>query len=267
MASAREAPAAARRRNREGRCGAVSSVVSGVFASGGLCADPTRARGRALLPCQAEPATIAHVSDDFGLLLAHGRRATPGRARVSAGAGVDARRGSDAAHRLVGRRARSSSSRLRRRPDRWGGLPAQAIAPSSEGRPRRSSRSASVMIGEGLARYRPDRAATPCAKAYLQAETLPRARKVGVWQRIRRSMRQPRSEESLAALAEKEGDDRARRQCRLYRRDDGRHLSEFRQKSRPRRLRRDFPEECAYIPRSGMDSPFAARAGESASAA
>src|SRR5208283_2518886 len=57
--------------------------------------------------------------------------------------------------------------------------------------------------------------------------------------------------------------DRAVRQDRLDRRDDRRLLSEFREKSRAGRLRRDFQEESAYIRRPGMESPLAARTKDS----
>ncbi len=90
-------------------------------------------------------------------------------------------------------------------PDRWGRLPAQAIAASSDepGAPLVSV--GAVMIGEGLARYRPDIAAAPCAKAYLGAENRPREQKSGVWAEDPEVNASVASESSLEALAQKKG--------------------------------------------------------------
>lgn len=212
-------------------------------------------------PCslaKAEPAIVASVSPDFDIILADGCRAgfaglefprVPGETRDAALTRLIA--WLDGAQVFV--------EPLAAAPDRWGTLPVQVIAASSE-KPAAPLVSVGVaLIGEGLARYRPDRPAAPCAKAYLQAEALPRARKTGVWAEDPEIDASMASLATLEALLRKEGDDRARRQGRLNRRDDGSHLPEFREKSRPRRCRRDFQEEYAYIPGPGMDSPFAAR--------
>ena len=158
-------------------------------------------------PCslaKAEPATVASVSPDFGLLLSDGRRASLAGLEfpVSAGAARDA-----ALTRLIAwlEGAQVFIEPLATAPDRWGNLPAQVIAASSE-RPAAPLVSVGVdLIGEGLARYRPDRAAAPCAEAYLQAEALPRARKIGVWAEDPEIDASTAPEESLAALANRKG--------------------------------------------------------------
>ncbi len=158
-------------------------------------------------PCslaKAEPATVAGVSPDFDLILADGRRASLAGLEFprSPGGARDA-----ALTRLIvwldG--AEVFIELLAAAPNRWGSLPAQVVAASSE-KPTAPLVSVGVaLIGEGLARYRPDRAAAPCAKAYLQAEALPRARKTGLWAEDPEIDASTASQATLAALAEKKG--------------------------------------------------------------
>jgi endonuclease YncB( thermonuclease family) len=158
-------------------------------------------------PCslaKAEPATVASVSSDFSLLLADGRRISLAGLEFPplAGAARDA-----ALTRLIAwlDGAPIFVEPLAAAPDRWGNLPAQVIAASSE-KPAAPLVSVGVaLIGEGLARYRPDRAAAPCAKAYLQAEVLPRARKTGVWSEDPEIDASSAPEGSLEALADRKG--------------------------------------------------------------
>ncbi len=188
-----------------GGSGLFALVVSGLLVSTAALAQvpPAPEAG----PCSlagAEPATIAHVSDDFDLVLADGRRAT------LAGLEFPQAQGSirDAAlTRLIAwlDGAQIFVESLASAPDRWGRLPAQAIAPSSDesGAPLVSVGAA--MIGEGFARYRPDAAATPCAKAYLEAEKRPREQKAGVWAEEPEINASGASELALEALAQKKG--------------------------------------------------------------
>ena len=158
-------------------------------------------------PCslaKAEPETVASVSPDFGLLLSDGRRASLAGLEFprAAGAARDA-----ALTRLIAwlEDVQVFVEPLATAPDRWGNWPAQVIVASSKKPADPLVSLGVVLIGEGLARYRPDRAAAPCAKAYLQAETFPRARKVGVWAEDPEIDASTASEATLEALAEKKG--------------------------------------------------------------
>ncbi len=158
-------------------------------------------------PCslaKAEPATVASVSSNFGLLLADGRRASLAGLEFprSVGAARDA-----ALTRLIAwlEGAQVFVEPLATAPDRWGNLPAQVIAASSE-KPSAPLVSVGVaLLGEGLARYRPDRAVAPCAKAFLQAEARPRAQQAGAWAEDPEIDASTASEATLEALADKKG--------------------------------------------------------------
>ncbi|ARN80010.1 thermonuclease family protein [Methylocystis bryophila] len=158
-------------------------------------------------PCSlaaAEPATIARISDDFDFHLVDGRRTMLAGLEFPTAQGVTR----DAAlTRLIAwlEGAQVFVEPLAAAPDRWGRLPVQMSAASSDepGAPLVSV--GVVMIGEGLGRYRPDLAAASCAKAYLAAETLPRARRIGVWADDPEIDESKASEATFAALAQKKG--------------------------------------------------------------
>jgi len=158
-------------------------------------------------PCSlaaAEPATIAHVSDDFDLHFSDGRRATLAGVAFPETPGA---LGDAALTRLIAwlDGAPVFVEGLAATPDRWGRLPVQVIAAAGE-KPEASLVSVgAAMIGEGLARYRPDRAAEPCARAYLAAEKLARAQKGGVWARDPEIEASGASAAMLEALAQKKG--------------------------------------------------------------
>ncbi len=137
-------------------------------------------------PCslaRASPVTVALVDDDFDLLLDDGRRiALAGLEFPSAAdAGMVPRRLalSRLSDLLVGEQVFLDN--LASSPDRWGRTPAQAIIAVGSG-PNASLASAGAMLlAEGLARFRPDPLAAPCAGAYLAAEEIAREQNLGVW--------------------------------------------------------------------------------------
>jgi hypothetical protein len=181
-------------------------VVSGLLVSAAALAQgPSPAPE--IGPCSlaaAEPATIAKISDDFDLHFSDGRRATLAGLEFPQARGAQR----DAAlTRLIAwlDGAQVFVETLAAAPDRWGRLPVQVIAASSDelGAPLVSVGAA--MVGEGLARFRPDRAAAPCAKRYLDAENLPRAQKMGVWAEDPEIDASRASQATLEALAQKKG--------------------------------------------------------------
>jgi len=186
-----------------GGSGFLALVVSGLLVSTAALAQAAPEAG----PCSlaaAEPATIAHVLDDFDILLDDGRRAT------LAGLELPQARGAtrDAAlTRLIAwlEGTQLFVETLAAAPDRWGRLPVQAVAPESDRPGARLVSVGVVMINEGLARYRPDAAAAPCAKAYLEAENRPREQKTGVWAEDPEIHASGASEPALEALAQKKG--------------------------------------------------------------
>jgi endonuclease YncB( thermonuclease family) len=186
--------------------GFLALVVSGVLAS---AAAPAQALPSAPEsgPCSlaaAEPATIVRVSDDFELHFADGRRATLAGVVFPQAQGEQR----DAAlTRLIAwlEGAPVFVGTLAAAPDRWGRLAVQVIAAASDKLEAPLVSVGAMMIGEGLARYRPDRAAEPCAKGYLAAETVPRAQKSGVWAQDPEIDASGASEATLQALAQKRG--------------------------------------------------------------
>ena len=158
-------------------------------------------------PCSlvaAEPTTIAKISDDFDLHFSDGRLATLAGVEFPQAQGAQR----DAAlTRLIAwlDGAQVFVESLAATPDRWGRLPVHMIAPLGDepGAPLVSV--GEVMIGEGLARYRPDRAAAACAKRYRAAETFPRARRTGAWAEDPEIDASGASQATLEALAQKKG--------------------------------------------------------------
>jgi hypothetical protein len=66
-------------------------------------------------------------------------------------------------------------------PDRWGRAPTQAIAAVGSAPDAPLVSVGAALLAEGLARFRPDQVAAPCAKIYLEAENLARDRNLGLW--------------------------------------------------------------------------------------
>ena len=129
-------------------------------------------------PCslaEAAPATLAVVDEGFEFLLDDGRRL--------ALAGLDfppAQRA--AAARLLGDWLTGAPVFVDAdAPDRWGRAPARIFAASEDepGAPLVSVGAA--LLDAGLARFRPDPAASACAGAYLSAEAAARAARRGLW--------------------------------------------------------------------------------------
>ena len=191
--------------------GGVGGELLALVVSGLLVSAAARAQGPPPAPetgpcslAAAEPATIAGISDDFDLQLSDGRRATlAGVAFPQAkGAQRDA-----ALTRLIAwlDGAQVFVETLAAAPDRWGRLPVQVIAASSDAPGAPLVSVGEAMIGEGLARYRPDRAGAACAKRYLGAETGPRAHRDGVWAQDPEIDASGASSATLEALARKKG--------------------------------------------------------------
>ena len=130
-------------------------------------------------PCsleQAVPVTVARVEAGLELLLDDGRRAALTGLEFPAPAqGALALLSGWLAGKQVFLAAASAS------PDRWGRIPAWAFAASGEGAAAPLVSIGEALLGEGLARFRPDPPAAPCAKAYLAAEQSARAQKLGLW--------------------------------------------------------------------------------------
>jgi endonuclease YncB( thermonuclease family) len=183
-------------------CCALAQFPIAVPALAQNSATPTADAG----PCsleKAEPATVARVEDSFDLVLDDGRRvALAGLDFPPKGALRDA-----ALTRLIAwlDGADVFVEVFAEAPDRWGKRPAQIVtaAGSEPSAPLLSVGAA--LLAEGLARYRPDAAAAPCALLYLAAERKPREARQGVWAiapEIDVSFARP---EALAALAQSSG--------------------------------------------------------------
>lgn len=161
-------------------------------------------------PCslaQAAPASVALVDDDFDLLLDDGRRLTLAGLEFPQGEGETATLRRAALARLADwlTGANVFVASLAPVPDRWGHIPAQGAA-AAEAAPEAPLVSiGAALIAEGLARFRPDPAAAPCAKSYLEAEGRARAGRLGVWATEPEIDLTNASSETLAALARKKG--------------------------------------------------------------
>lgn len=138
-------------------------------------------------PCSLEdavPAAVAAIDDDFDLLLDDGRRAaltglefppTPEKGAPELRAAARRRLSDWLAGRDVFLGAFAAG------PNRWGHLPARLFAPLREGADAPLVSVGGALLEEGLARFRPDPAASPCATAYLAAEAAGRAAERGLW--------------------------------------------------------------------------------------
>lgn len=132
----------------------------------------------------AIPATVAAVDDDFDLLLDDGRRAALSGLEfppppVQNASDLRARARKRLSDWLAGRDvflgAFSGSS------DRWGRVPARVFAAQGEKSDAPLVSVGAAMLEEGLARFRPDPSAAPCARDYLAAEAPARATGRGLW--------------------------------------------------------------------------------------
>lgn len=137
-------------------------------------------------PCslaRAIPGVVALVDEDFDLLLDDGRRvALAGLEFPPAGGQAKALREaalSRLSNWLSGEQVFLSPLALA--PDRWGREPAQAIAAADSSPDAPLVSVGAALLAEGLARFRPDPAAAPCAKFYVDAEKRARDQNLGVW--------------------------------------------------------------------------------------
>ena len=136
-------------------------------------------------PCSlagAAPATVVLV-DDFDLLLDDGRRLALAGLEFPRGEGEAAALRVKALARLAEWLAEAQVfvESFATAPDRWGHAPAQVSAPASSEPDAPLVSVGAALLDKGLARFRPDVVATPCAKTYLAAEKGARAEKRGVW--------------------------------------------------------------------------------------
>ncbi|RTL78653.1 MAG: nuclease [Hyphomicrobiales bacterium] len=139
-------------------------------------------------PCSLDnaiPATVAAINGDFDLLLDDGRRAALSGLEFPPPAGEKGGKDmSEAARKrlsdwLAGRDIFIGA--LASGPDRWGRAPARAYAPAGEGAAAPIVSVGAALLEEGLARFRPDPPATPCANEYRAAEASAREASRGLW--------------------------------------------------------------------------------------
>ncbi len=131
----------------------------------------------------AVPAIVAAVEDDFSLLLDDGRRAALSGLEFPPAAPYSAELHAAARKRLsdwlVGRDvfvgAFSGGA------DRWGRMPARLFAPASAEKNSALVSVGAALLADGVARFRPDPLAAPCARDYVDAEAAARAKGEGVW--------------------------------------------------------------------------------------
>lgn len=168
----------------------ISAMTRGCFILLSLLSFPVHAQTPPPAPeaglCslgQAVPATVALVDDDFDLLSDDGRRLALAGLEFPPGDGAAAALRATALARLsawlLGTQVFIEP--LAVAPDRWGRVPAQAIAPASAEPGAALISVGAALLAEGLARFRPEPAASGCARSYLAAESLARGRKLGVW--------------------------------------------------------------------------------------
>jgi endonuclease YncB( thermonuclease family) len=137
-------------------------------------------------PCslaEAIPAVVALVDEDFDLLLDDGRRVALVGLEFPASGGPSKSLREAALSRLSNWLAGEQIflSSFGSAPDRWGRAPAQAVAAASSAPDAPLVSVGAALLAEGFARFRPDSAAAPCAKTYLDAEKRARDRNLGVW--------------------------------------------------------------------------------------
>jgi hypothetical protein len=136
-------------------------------------------------PCSLEdaaPATLIAVEADFSVVLDDGRRITLAGLELpppGSDAATPLRLRDRLVDWLVGKPVFVGA--FAAQPDRWGHLPARLFAAASV-----EKESPLVLVGvalleAGAVRYRPDRRAASCARAYLAAEAAALAGGLGLW--------------------------------------------------------------------------------------
>lgn len=153
----------------------------------------------------ATPATVALVDDNFDLLLDDGRRAALAGLEYPGPPAKDRRA---AAHKRLSEWLTGKDVFLGAfagAPDRWGRIPARVFAATGEGAEAPLVSVGAALLEEGLARFRPDPPAAPCAKAYLAAEAPARDASRGLWADPQMRPVDAGAKESGAALLQRKG--------------------------------------------------------------
>ncbi|KAF2991683.1 thermonuclease family protein [Methylocystis sp. MJC1] len=150
-------------------------------------------RARALSPApetgacsleNAAPATVALVDEDLDLLIDDGRRAALTGLEFPPPPAQGAPERRAAAHKRLSEWLTGKDIFLGAfsgAADRWGRIPARVFAAKGEGAQAPLVSVGAALLEEGLARFRPDPPAAPCAKAYLAAEAPARETLRGLW--------------------------------------------------------------------------------------
>lgn len=194
--------------HERGRSSAVALAFALIFFSTAADAVPPAAETGACSLEDAIPSTVALVDDGFDLLLDDGRRVALSGLEfppVAAAGAPDLRA---AAHKrmtewltgrdvFVGVFAASA--------DRWGRLPARVFAASETTGEQTLISVAAALLEEGLARFRPDAPAAPCAKDYLAAEAPARDGAWGLWANPLQRPVDAAAEGTSAALLQRKG--------------------------------------------------------------
>jgi endonuclease YncB( thermonuclease family) len=132
---------------------------------------------------QAAPVTVARIEAASELLLNDGRRIVISALDIPQN-GADSGQFQEKARQrlsawLTGRQAFLAPLALT--PDRWGRIPARVFASRDDDADSPLVGVGETLLEEGLARFRPDRAALICAPSYLTAESVAREKRSGVW--------------------------------------------------------------------------------------
>jgi endonuclease YncB( thermonuclease family) len=162
---------------------ALHVAICSLLASPAVALPPAAESG----PCSldaAAPATVAAVDEDFELLLDDGRRAAISGLEFPPPAAAPQRDLRAAAHKrlsswIVGRDVFVAA--FGGATDRWGRTPARAYAPTGDGAAAPIVSVGAALLEEGLARFRPDLSAAPCAADYRMAEATAREAARGLW--------------------------------------------------------------------------------------
>lgn len=192
-------------------------AISPPCAAAALCAFFVVPQAWALSPApetgacsleNATPATVALVDEDFDLLLDDGRRAALAGLEFPGSPAKDARAHRRAAHKRLSEWLTGKDVFLGAfagAPDRWGRIPARVFAAKGEGAEAPLVSVGAALLEEGLARFRPDPPAAPCAEAYLAAEAPARDGSWGLWADPEMRPVDAGAKESGAALLRRKG--------------------------------------------------------------
>ncbi|MBL1256525.1 thermonuclease family protein [Methylocystis sp. Sn-Cys] len=156
----------------------------------------------------ATPATVALVDEDFDLLLDDGRRAALAGLEFPGPPAKDVRARRAAAHKRLSEWLTGKDIFLGAfagAADRWGRFPARVFAASGAGAEAPLVSVGAALLEEGLARFRPDPPAAPCARAYLTAEAPARDASRGLWADPEMRPIDAGAKESGAALLHRKG--------------------------------------------------------------